>query len=62
MPSKESEAPVIIFSVDILSGDDDGENLITIMMMIAVMAIMIGVINKASRSALSTDIDTRAIN
>ena len=60
MPSKESEAPVIIFSVDIIS-DDDGENLIT-MMMIAIMAIMIGVINKASRSALSSDKNTRAIN
>ena len=58
MPSKESEAPIIIFSVDIIS-DDDGENT---MMMIAIMAIMIGVINKASRSALSSDIDTRAIN
>lgn len=32
MPSKESEAPVIIFSVDIIS-DDDGENLITMMML-----------------------------
>ena len=32
------------------------------MMMIAIMAITIGVINKASRSALSSDIDTRAIN
>lgn len=32
MPSKESEAPVIIFSVDIIN-DDDGENLITMMML-----------------------------
>ena len=32
------------------------------MMMIAIMAIMIGVINKASRSALSSDIDMRVIN
>jgi len=58
MPRKESQAPVIIFSVDIRS-DDDGDDT---MMMIAIMAIMIGVINKASRSALSSDIDTRAIN
>lgn len=39
--------------------DDDADDT---MMMIAIMAIMIGVINKASRSALSSDIDTRAIN
>lgn len=32
------------------------------MMMIAIMVIMIGVINKASRSALSSDIDMRVIN
>ena len=32
MPSKESEATVIIFSVDIIN-DDDGENLITMMML-----------------------------